>query len=63
MKLPVKLIQIAGKVMRKDNEIILIFRIGKKYFPATEYNRECMETYWHTGNEQYLSKLENELEA
>ena len=49
--------------MRKDAEVILIFRVGGKYYPATEENAELFETYLHTGDELYLKGLTNELEV
>lgn len=55
--------QLAGKVMRKNAEVILIFKVDGKYYPATEENTELFETYLHTGDEFYLSALTNEMEA
>ena len=55
--------QLVGKVMRKNAEVIIVFRVKGKYYPATDYNSELFETYLHTGDESYLDKLENELEA
>ncbi len=55
--------QLVGKVMRKNAEVILIFRVSGKYYPNTDYNKELFETYLHTGDETLLSKLENELEV
>lgn len=58
-----KLRQLSGKVVRKGAEMLLIFKVNGKYYPATEYNSECFETYLHTGDEFYLSQLEAEMEA
>lgn len=55
--------QLVGKVWRKNAEVILIFKVSGKYYPATESNAELFETYLHTGDESYLDKLENELEV
>lgn len=55
--------QLAGKVVRKDAEVIIIFRVGGKYYPATDENKEAFETYLHTGDPQYLDQLTNELEV
>lgn len=55
--------QLAGKVYRNNTEVILIFRVGDKYYPATEFNSQVFETYLHTGNEALLSQLENEMEV
>lgn len=55
--------QLAGKVMRKNAEVILIFKVGDKYYPATDENTELFETYLHTGDDFYLSALTNEMEA
>lgn len=62
-KVKIKMSQLVGKVMRKDAEVILIFRVGGKYYPATEENAEAFETYLHTGDELYLMQLTNELEV
>lgn len=59
----IKMAQLVGKVMRKKAEVITIFRVDGKYYPATGYNAEIFETYLHTGDESILSKLENELEV
>jgi len=55
--------QLVGKVMRKNAEVIIVFRVNGKYYPATEFNSELFETYLHTGDELYLQQLENEVEA
>lgn len=55
--------QLVGKVMRKNAEVILIFKVGGRYYPATEDNTELFETYLHTGDDFYLSALTNELEV
>ena len=54
--------QLVGKIWRKKAEVIIIFRVGGKYYPATEANAEAFETYLHTGDELYLQALDNELE-
>lgn len=62
----IKMSQLVGKVMRKSSitaEVILIFRVGDRYYPATEDNAELFETYLHTGDEFYLSQLTNEMEV
>lgn len=59
----IKMMQLVGKVMRKDAEVIMIFKVKGKYYPATEENAELFETYLHTGDELYLLGLTNELEA
>lgn len=53
--------QLVGKVMRKDAEVIMIFRVGGKYYPATDENKELFETYLHNGDESFLDKLTNEI--
>lgn len=55
--------QLVGKIMRKNAEVIMIFRVGGKYYPATEQNSQQFEAYLHTGDEKYLEGLENELEV
>lgn len=53
--------QLVGKVMRQKAEVILIFKVGGKYYPATDENAEAFETYLHTGDELYLQQLTNEI--
>lgn len=53
--------QLAGKVMRQKAEVIIVFKVGDKYYPATEENAELFETYLHTGDEFYLQGLTNEI--
>lgn len=55
--------QLVGKVMREKAEVILVFRVEGKYYPATDENAELFETYLHTGDEFYLQGLTNELEV
>lgn len=59
----IKMAQLVGKIFRKKAEVILIFRVGGRYYPATEENAELFETYLHTGDEFYLQGLTNELEV
>lgn len=59
----IRMSQLVGKIYRKKAEVILIFRVGGKYYPATEENAELFETYLHTGDEFYLQGLTNELEV
>lgn len=58
----INMAQLSGKVIRKDAEVILIFRVGGKYYPATEENTQIFEIYLHTGEEKLLDQLTNELE-
>ena len=58
-----KLSQLVGKIIRKDAAVIMIFKVGDKYYPATEYNSELFESYLHTGDEFFLSALQNEMEV
>ena len=53
--------QLVGKVYRKKAEVIMIFRVGGKYYPATDENAESFEAYLHTGDETYLAGLTNEI--
>lgn len=61
VRMKIKMAQLVGKVMRKDAEVIMIFRVGGKYYPATDENKELFETYLHTGDESLLDKLTNEI--
>lgn len=55
--------QLVGKVWRKNAEVILIFRVSGKYYPATDHNAWLFEIYLRTGDEKYLEQLDNELEV
>lgn len=55
--------QLVGKVFRNKAEVIMIFRVGKSYYPATEHNSELFEAYLHTGDEFYLQGLTDELDS
>lgn len=59
----IRMAQLVGKVWRKNAEVILVFKVDGKFYPATEENAELLETYLHTGDEFYLSGLTNELEV
>lgn len=59
----IKMSQLVGKVMRQKAEVILIFKVDGRYYPATDENAELFETYLHTGDEFYLSGLTNEIEV
>lgn len=53
--------QLVGKIMRTKAEVITIFRVDGKYYPATGENCEAFEAYLHTGDEKYLEGLTNEI--
>jgi len=59
----IKMSQLVGKIMLKNAEVIMVFRVGGKYYPATEENTQQFEAYLHTGDEVYLQGLTNELEV
>lgn len=52
----------AGKVIRDGAEIIIIFKVGDKYYPATDGNADIMDTFLHTGDKTLLDQLEDEVE-
>lgn len=54
--------RIVGKVVRIDAESIIIFRVGDKYYPANENNKQSFEAYLHTGDENYLQGLTDEVQ-
>lgn len=58
----IKMSQLVGKIMRDKAEVIIIFRVGDKYYPATDENAEAFEAYLHTGDELYLQSLTNEVQ-
>jgi len=53
--------KLAGKVIRDGAEVIIIFKVDGKLYPASDQNNELMDAYMHTGDEKYLAQLENEL--
>lgn len=55
--------QLVGKIHRDKAEVIMIFRVDGKYYPATHENTELFEAYMHTGDEFYLMDLKYELEV
>lgn len=55
--------QLVGKVMRTKAEVILIFKVDGRFYPATEDNTELFENYLHTGEDFWLSRLTNEMES
>ena len=57
-----KLGQLVGKVIREGAEVIMIFKVGDKYYPATDENCEVMDAYMHTGDEKYLTGLTGEVQ-
>lgn len=57
----IKMAQLVGKIMRTKAEVITIFRVDGKYYPATEENAQSFEAYLHTGDETYLQSLTNEI--
>lgn len=52
----------AGKVIREGAEIIIIFKVNDKYYPATDANADIMDTFLHTGDKVLLDQLEDEVE-
>lgn len=59
------LVRLVGKIRprRSKTEVILIFRVGRKYYPSNEGNNQAFEAYLHTGDELYLKGLTNEMEV
>lgn len=55
--------QLVGKIERNHASVIMIIKVGDKYYPATDENTQCFEAYLHTGDEVYLQGLTNEMEV
>lgn len=55
-------VRMSGKVVREGAEVIIIFKVNGKYYPATNGNNEVMDAYLHTGDPIYLNQFENEVE-
>lgn len=51
-----------GRMVRKDAEVIMFFKVRGKYYPATQTNCEVMDAYMHTNDEAYLNQFEDEVE-
>lgn len=51
-----------GQMIRKGAEVIMIFKVKNKYYPATQHNREIMDGYLHTGAIAFLDQLTDEVE-
>lgn len=63
MKTPEDVIRsFGGQMVRDGAQIIMIFKVKGKYYPATQYNRELMDNYMHTGDPELLNKFEDEKE-
>lgn len=58
-----KLKQLVGQAYREDAEVMVIFRVKGKYYPATDHNLKLFEDYIYSGNEKALANLDNELEV
>lgn len=54
-------LSIAGKVIRKGAEMIVIFKANGKLYQATDFNNELMDAYLQTGDADYLNQLEAEI--
>jgi hypothetical protein len=59
------LTRLVGKIKRnkKKAQVIILFRVGNKYYPNNHNNRQAFEAYLHTGDEFYLMSLTNEMEG
>lgn len=51
-----------GRMIRKDAQVIMIFKVRGKYYPATQHNSDAMDAYMHTGDPTFLDKFEDEVE-
>lgn len=60
-----RLTRLLGKIKRNHAkaEVILLFRVGDKYYPSNPDNNEAFEAYLHTGDEFYLMSLTGEMEG
>lgn len=52
----------AGKVIRKNAEVLIIFKVKGKYYPANSHNCDVMDAYIHTGNPKYLNQFKEQME-
>jgi hypothetical protein len=57
-----QMVSISGRVVREDAEVIIIFKVQGKYYPATDHNNDAMDAYIHTGDPIYLNMFEKEVE-
>lgn len=58
-----KLRQITGKVIHQGAEVLVLYKVNGKYYPAVDYNVDIMDAYFRTGNRQLLTALKYEMEA
>lgn len=58
-----KLRQLSGKIVKNGLEMLMLFKVGGIYYPGTDSNVEIIETYLHTGDQELLKDLTNEMEA
>lgn len=49
---------IAGKVIRENSLVKIVFAYKGKYYPHDEHNGELVDAYLHTGDKSYLEQLE-----
>lgn len=51
----------AGKVVLKDGEVTLLFKVKGKLYPHNETNGEIIDQYLHTGDATVLDQLDGEV--
>lgn len=56
-----RLARVSGMVLRNGAEVLVMFKVGGKLYPATDANCGVMDNYLHTREEQYLNQLEQEI--
>ena len=56
-----RLARISSMVLRNGAEVLVMFKVGTKLYPATDLNCGVMDNYLHTRDEQYLKQLEQEI--
>lgn len=52
-------VRIAGRVTKTAISVELIFHVNGKRYKGTQYNREVIDAFLHTGNAKFLECLDD----
>lgn len=56
-----RLARVSGMILRNGAEVLVMFKVAGKLYPATDANCGVMDNYLHSRDEQYLKQLEQEI--
>lgn len=55
--------RVTGRVIKQAGDMLVVFKIMGRYYPAIEFNCDIVDAYWKTGDKNVLRHLKHEVEV